>query len=169
MDEEEFAKKVRQGMKFNYICFAVVIILVITASIAIIVYMNRPLSPSVTIESAESALSGDSILVKIGEEYYELDGNDEFSGMFRLNEWTLCKQFSADNVLVTLHFAEQYELYIYSDGKASFYYGYAGNNSKPEAYYEIPNDIAESIIDYIAEKGTARTLGDGINTSTFMK
>jgi hypothetical protein len=170
MDENRLARSVRRGKRFNYICFSILIIFTLTAAVAVILYMTRPLSDSVTLESEESALGGESILVKTSSGYYEIDGSSAFSDLFRLDEWTSCDQFPDVEVVATLHFGELYEMYLHGDGKVSFFDGYARLGTRQTAYYEVPAGIAEEVIGYIEENGTVRTLGDGaIAMSTFFK
>ncbi len=170
MDENRLARSVRRGKRFNYICFSILIIFTLTAAVAVILYMTRPLSDSVTLESAESVLGGESILVKTSGGYYEIDGSSAFSDLFRLDEWASCDQFPDVEVVATLHFGELYELYLHGDGKASFFDGYSRSGTRQTAYYDVPAGIAEEVIGYIEENGTVRTLGDGaIAMSTFFK
>lgn len=78
MDEERFAREVKKGKRFNYICFSVLICFILVVAVAVIYYINRPLSDSITVEGAENALSGSGILAKTDSSYYEIDGSSEF-------------------------------------------------------------------------------------------
>jgi hypothetical protein len=177
VDDKRLANQAMRGKGFIYLCLIVlIIILILIISIFVIIktahstYLNRELSSSVTVESAENALRGEDILVKTSDAYYELDGNDNFLGLFGLDKWTLCDKFSDDDVHLILHFSEEYEMYFYDNGKASFYDGYSTSDTNPEAYYEVPADILNNIIEYITENGTTREMGDGkIGLSTFLK
>lgn len=170
MDEDRLARSVGRGKRFNYICFSVLILCILAAASAVILYMTRPLSDSVTLASAGGALVGEYILVKTGSGYYKIDGGSKLAELFRLDEWTLCDQFPDEEVVATLHFGELYEMYLHGDGKVSFFDGYSRSGTRQTAYYEVPAGIEEDVIGYIEENGIVRMLGDGmIGMGTFQK
>ncbi len=177
MDEKRFANQVMHGKHFNYLCLAILIIILILIVSIFVVYktahssiLNKELSPTVTIESADKALLGEDILAKFGNAYYEVDSNENLLGLLRLDEWTQSDEFSNDGLLLILHFGEEYEMYFYDNEKVLFYDGYAAKGTKSEAYYEVPADIVDNISQYITANGTERELGDGkIAMSTFLK
>jgi len=48
---------------------------------------------------------------------------------------------------------EEHWLYLYADGRASIYYGYAGLLEKNRSYYRVPAEVADAIKAYALEHG----------------
>ncbi len=149
-------KEAMRGKRFNitvFIIFAVLILsVVLTVSIFSIWYMCRPYSFGVMVDGIEQGIY-QTLEIKINDDCYLLDGNDEFVKQFSFDEWILTKDTPSGDPITQFHFAEQWTLKLYADGQAKVNYGYASSKEKPTAYYIIPEGVLTKVNDYVEKYG----------------
>lgn len=108
------------------------------------------LSPALTIDSLSRQLDSGSFeghTVVIGDvEYFE--DAAELAALFMLSEWEECEKPADEPLLLTVHLAELYEIYVY-ESYARVYYGYASVGKSENVCYSIPEAAAENIRAYI--------------------
>ncbi len=146
------------------------VILLITGLIAIIIIplLNKPINSLITISGlSNEAASNSYILAATGQNYYELQGNNNFSELFDFDQWQESDKPDGEPVLI-LRFAEQFILEIYSNGYAAAHNSYASGDEKSDAFYSIPQNTADNLIAYVEQFGKPHQFGDGsISASTF--
>ncbi len=149
-------KEALRAKRFNitvFIIFAVLILsVVLTVSIFSAWYMLRPYSADVTVDGIEKGIY-QTLEIKINDDCYLLDGNNEFANQFAFDEWELTKDAPSGEPITQFHFAEQWTLKLYADGLAKANYGYASSKEKPTAYYTVPEDVLTKVNDYIQNYG----------------
>jgi hypothetical protein len=84
-----------------------------------------------------------------------------------MDAWKKVNSSSKESPSISIHLFEQYNIYLYYDGMASIYYGYAGLLENKEAFYSVPEGTAETVQEYVARYGTVTK--HGMNSSTFAK
>lgn len=164
-------KEIRNAKMFNYIAFGIVILLWVAIIGAIIGFINRPLDSYVTIEGIQMGTQTHEnyILAKTGDSFYETDPSDEFAALFEFEEWKMVSSAPSGDSVLSLQFAELWVVDIYSDGLVAAYNGYASSTRcKDSAYYSMPAEAVEKIIEYLKQNGTLHKMGDGtISEATF--
>ncbi len=149
-------KEAMRAKRFNiavFIVFAVLILsVVLTVSIFSIRYMCRPYSSDVMVDGIEQGIY-QTLEIKINDDCYLLDGNDEFVKQFSFDEWEMTKDTPSGEPVTQFHFAEQWTLKLYADGQAKANYGYASSKEKSTAYYNVPEDMLDKLNTYIQNHG----------------
>lgn len=154
----------------TYVIWLICIIPIVLIALAICLYTFRPVDTAISIDGLNSALQGEYILIKTDGDYYMIDGSEELPPLLQIDTWGKTNLSDNKVVIATLHFAEQYELYLYDDGTVSAYNGYAPIGRKDEIAYAVSADAISDTIEYILNNGTELELGDGhISSSTFLK
>jgi len=125
---------------------------VLGAIVIFAIHASRPYSDAVTLSGIERGAGGGA-LVKMDDEYYELQATDIFSGLFLFDKWEQIRKKPDGDPAIMLRFGEEWIVKIYSDGKISAHYGYASSKQKPSAYYQAPVEIVEAISSFIIENG----------------
>lgn len=172
MDENSIKREISKAKKVNYIALIILgIMAIIILSLFLRIFIIRDKNDSITVESAfYSVKNSESVLCKVNDIYYETDVTDKFVKLFQTDLWNDIKAISDKDITwITIHLAELYEIYIYSDGSATIYNGYSDTFQKDEAYYTIPSEVFEDVIWYILAKGKIVTAEDGVNENTFAK
>ena len=91
-------------------------------------------------------------LLLLAKNYYELQGNNNFSELFDFDQWQESDKPDGEPVLI-LRFAEQFILEIYSNGYAAAHNSYAPGDEKSDAFYSIPQNTADNLIAYVEQFG----------------
>lgn len=143
-----------------------IVIVAVTICLAV-----RPLDSYVTTGRLMTAAKETNyILCKVEDEYFEIQGTDEFAALFEFNSWQQQKKASVEEPVLILRFAEAWIAEFFSDGTITAHYGYASNGTKPDAHYLIPLSVSNELISYIETHGVQREFGDGaIGSTTFHK
>lgn len=161
---------INKTKKSTIMCYCILILVAILFVGAVIYYINRPLDSCVTISGIQNGTQnqGNSVLAKIGDEYYEIASTNEFTTMFSFDEWEKSSSTLSGEPVMLLQFAELWVVELYSDGQVAAYNGYAALGKKSYAYYKMPESAVEQVISYIEEKGISHEYGDGtIGMATF--
>ncbi len=149
-------KEAMRAKRFNIavlIIFALLILsVVLTVSIFSIWYMCRPYSSDVMVDGIEKGIC-QTLEIKINDDCYLLDGDDELVEQLAFDEWELTKDTPLGDPITQFHFAEQWTLKLYADGWAKANYGYASSKKKPTAYYKVPKDMLKKVNEYIKSYG----------------
>lgn len=158
--------------KSNYV---ILIVLGIISTVILIlllrIFIIRDENPSISVDSAFLSVSNsESVFCKINDTYYKVDVSKEFIDLFQKDSWIDLNSSSGESTeWITLRIAELYEIYLYSDRKASIFYGYSDIFHKTEAYYTVPSEVFKTVKDYITSSGSILTSSDGIGKGTFLK
>ena len=72
---------------------------------------------------------------------YTITEDSGLDTLLHTDQWTATSPFQDDEADLVLRFGELYQLSLWSDGRADFYFGYSGRTMKSHAYYAIPNDV----------------------------
>ncbi len=149
-------KEAMRAKRFNItvlIIFAILILsIILTVSIFAIRYIYRPYSSDVMISGIETGIY-QTLEIKINDNCYLLDGNDEFVEQFAFDKWELTENKPSGEPVTQFHFAEQWTLKLYAGGWAKANYGYASSKEKSTAYYNVPEDVLTKVNDYIQNYG----------------
>ena len=130
-----------------------VLVCVVLGAVAIFaIHSFRPYSDAVTLSGIERGAGG-GVLIKTGDEYYEIQAADSFAELFLFDKWEQIRKNPAGDPAIMLRFGEEWIVKIYSDGTVSAHYGYASSKQKPNAYYQAPSEIVESISSFVIENG----------------
>ena len=133
-----------------------VFVCVVLSAVAIfVIHSSRPYSDAVTISGIAQGVGGGA-LVKVDDEYYELQAADSFSELFLFDKWEQIQKKPVGEPVIMLRFGEEWIVKIYSDGKISAHYGYASSKQRPNAYYQAPVEIVEAISSFIKENGVVQ-------------
>ena len=73
---------------------------------------------------------------------------DVLSNMLLVEKWQEIDAPKDENLVLTIHLSELYEIYIY-ESYALAYYGYASITEEENAYYGIPEDATSNIQSYV--------------------
>ncbi len=141
-------KEVMRAKHFNITVLIILTVLIVS----IVWYMCRPYSSDVMVDGIETGIR-QTLEIKINDDCYLLDGNDEFVKQFAFDKWELTKDTLSGEPITQFHFAEQWTLKLYADGRARANYGYASSKEKPTAYYNVPEDVLTKVNDYIQNYG----------------
>lgn len=145
----------------------------------VLAYTMRPYDDRITTAALEAETQTcDYILAQVNDSpgseptvfsYYEISGDTDFSGLFAFGDWSISKTVPQGAPGVVLHFAEAWNLELYSDGTAWAWNGYASLGTKADCYYTVSADTLDSIVAYMKEYAIPYTLGDGaISIGTFL-
>ena len=144
--------------------------LVLLALIIAVVYaMYKPLDSQITIDGLRAASQKtEYILVKDGEEYFEIQGSEEFSDLFDFDAWQRQQSEPQGEAELIIRFAEAWIVEFYPDGLVRAHNGYAPRTKRADAYYSVSIQTANTLSSYFRTNGTEHTLGDGaIGKGTF--
>ena len=159
--------------------FPIAIAVVCTLGIVfMLIYTMRPYDDRITTAALEAETkTSDYLLAQVNDSsssepavfsYHEISGDADFSKLFAFGDWSISKTSPQGTPAVVLHFAEEWNLELYSDGTAWAWNGYASLGTKSDCYYTFSADTMESIIAYMKEYTIPHTLGDGaISIGTF--
>ena len=135
-------------------------------------YAMRPYDDRITTAALEAETQTcDYILAQVNDSpspkpavfsYYEISGDTDFSELFAFGNWSISKNVPQGTPAVVLHFAEAWNLELYSDGTAWAWNGYASLGTKSDCYYTFSAVMLDSIIAYMKEYAIPHTLGDGV-------
>ena len=168
MQQSSMDKNIKRAKRFNYIVFAIVAILVIALIIAVVAFIFRPAVYTITIPGIQSNMETQTILAKVGDAYYQAEPKDEFVELFSFDDWEQISTVPAGEPVLLLQLAELYVIEFYADGQVAAYDGYSPIGYKSYAYYAIPGNTVDQIINSLQENGTIHQYGDGtIGSSTF--
>ena len=153
-----------KGKSIKLFLFSVFIFLFMFIIFGVIVFeLIKPLDSCVTVSGIHSRVQNQDnyyILARADGAYYETYPSDDFATLFSFDDWECTNSLSGE-LLLSLEFAELWVIDFYSDGQAAAYNGYAGIGKKAYAYYNIPDYIANRVIDYLEENGIQHEFGDG--------
>lgn len=103
----------------------------------------------------------ESILVKIEDNCYTINGSKGFADCFRFDQWTILEVTEESDIVIAMEFADQWVLEIYRSGYAGAFSNYGPRDQQGWAYYKIPKDIANSLAEFVTSNGKPCVLGDG--------
>ncbi len=101
-------------------------------------------NPSLAPQSAELQLDAGATIYW-QETSYVVPDEADLGQLLHADQWSSTSAFQTDAADLVVHFGELYELSLWSDGKASFYDGYSGHNTKAHAYYTIPLGVVKEL------------------------
>ena len=148
------AKAVNAIMWIVKILLTAVCIFTVLIVVCAISYMNRPLSPEVTVEEIQKAVAKNSpILVKYNDSSHEIEASDDLAKLFAFDKWEQTQKQSYDTPIIAFCLAEEWIIDLHSDGKATAYYGYSSSKYKSNAYYVVPTEIIKALSDFVEANG----------------
>lgn len=108
---------------------------------------NPNLSPQAAAEQMENGA-----LIRLGTDtYYDLAAGSGLETLLQTDAWASTDAFSVQEPALALSFGELYELYLWSDGRAAFYDGYAPGGTSLWSYYTLPAEAVASLLSALPE------------------
>ncbi len=158
MKEQEI-QKTKRFIKtaFGIVCAGVLVLACLAAWLC-----SRPVDPSLKPEALEPAVSN-AYLALLDDSCYELETGEGLAQLCGFDSWTQTERPETVTHILTLHLAEEYELAFYQGGVVQAYYGYSSRFQRDRVWYEVPEDAAEAVAEFVMKNGTPRepTLGPG--------
>ena len=112
----------------------------------------RKENPSLLPQSAAEHLESSTLLRTGDGFYYELEEGSGLGTLLRSEDWSSIPAFSAGEPELSLRFGEQYELFLWADGRAAFYDGYAPGDTQEWAYYILPSGVVVELLQILSER-----------------
>lgn len=110
-------------------------------------YGNPNLSPQAAAEQVENGA-----LIRLGTDtYYELAAGSGLGELLQTDAWASTGAFSVQDPALTLSFGELYELYLWTDGRAAVYDGYAPRDIRLWSYYVLPAEAVSNLLSTLPE------------------
>jgi len=117
--------------------FASFVLLALFITVAYSIY--KPLDSQITIDGLMTASKEtEYILVKDGEEYFEIQGSEKFSNLFNFDVWQRQQSEPQGEPEIIIRFAEAWIVEFYPDGSVQAHNGYASLKKQAYAYYSVP-------------------------------
>lgn len=131
------------------VCIAFGLVIILLLSPLKLKRSNTLLEISGIVQEFDSGKNS-KLLVLMGEkEYYE--EVEVLEKLLHPDEWTPIRKTAEGDMVMTIEIREDYEICFYSD-YVRVYDGYALLLQKNEAYYRIPQTVAENIRLYVEEQ-----------------
>lgn len=112
----------------------------------------RKENPSLLPQSAAEHLESSTLLRTGDGSYYELEEGSGLGTLLRSEDWSSIPAFSAGEPELSLRYGEQYELFLWADGRAAFYDGYAPGDTQEWAYYILPSGVVAELLQILSER-----------------
>ena len=145
-------KKIALLMK--RIALAAVCIGVVFLIVRVISYVNRPVSPNVTVPEIQEAIAKKGpFSVKYQDSSYMVKSSDQLAESFAFDAWEPAEERSKGTLVMVFYLAEEWLVDLYSDGAVVAYDGYALSNQKTTARYTAPAEIVSVLSGYIETNG----------------
>lgn len=125
------------------ICIILFSLLVASCGVSEDVQVNNAFAYLKSKERAKVQVAGESYTIKVDE---------GFIALFQEPAWKEGRDF-VDTPEIMVYLQEEYFIYLYPNGRASIYYGYASRFEKNQEYYEVPTEVLEDVKEYIEENG----------------
>ena len=154
MDEEKIHAQMLRAKKSNYVIAIIsALILLILAAVLLRYFIFRSENPRLTPEGINTVFTqSDIILIEDDGKYYECTALESFTSIVNTGVWAETKAFTIQKeTYIRIHIAEQYEVYVYPDGRINTYDGYAGTFQKSNGYYFA--EVYDALKSYIFENG----------------
>ena len=154
MDKQE----ANRARRFILTAFAATVVILVTIVCFALLWENRPISPSLTINNLEQAMCNDDYQVLLGDTCYLLQQSNPLGDFCRFLEWRQDKPDIEPRRILTIRLAEAYELAFYEEGWAKGYDGYCSSKYREVAWYKVPDNSASAISDYVREAGIVQEM-----------
>ena len=144
----------RIALVMKRIALAAVCIGVVFLIVRVISYVNRPVSPNVTVPEIQEAIARKGpFWVKYQDSSYEVKASDQLAALFAFDAWEPAEERSEGTLVMVFYLAEEWLVDLYSDGVVVAYDGYALSNQKTTARYTAPAEIVGALSEYIETNG----------------
>jgi hypothetical protein len=154
MDEEKIIAQMIKAKKSNYIIAVISALSLLVLAAALLRYfVFRSENPRLTPEGINEVFTqSEIVLLEDGGKYYECSGGEVFALTLNTGDWSEIKAFDIrKEPYIRIHIAEQYEVYVYPDGRINTYDGYAGTFQKSNGYYYA--EVYNALKTYLSENG----------------
>lgn len=148
-------REVRAAKRFAYLTFGIVITMILVIAGLFIWLCNRPISPELEIGALSNAVDG-VYLAWIDDTCYELTAGDALSDLCGFSEWKRIDNQVKEHNILSVKLADEYELAFYEGRLVMAYYGYSTSKYRDRVWYQIPENVTESICEYIVANGHVR-------------
>lgn len=154
MDKQE----VTRARRFILTSFTATVVILATIVGFALIWENRPISPSLTLDNLEQALYNDGYQILLGDTCYLLKEGSPMIDLCRFSEWRQEAPNTEPRRILTIRMAEAYELALYEGGWAKGYDGYSSSKYRETVWYKVPDDSVSAVSDYVREAGTVQEM-----------
>lgn len=154
MNEEKLNAQIKRAKKANYTAAVISLVILLILALALLRFLVFQKDNPRLMPEGIAAVFKESETVYIESDglYYECSGGEAFLTVLAAGTWVETKDFYGQTQpYIRIHIAEQYEIYVYPDGRINTYDGYAGTKQKSNEYYMC--DIYNALKAYAADKG----------------
>lgn len=151
----------KKAKRFNLIAFAIVCAFVLAVAGLFYWLCNLPASEMLETQRLEANVQQPKLNVLLEDTCYELDGGEALADLCSFESWEVTDRPEPGEHILTIRLAELYEIAFYENGVAQAYDGYSPTLQLSNLWYQVPEDAAAALADYVRGNGTVRevTLG----------